>query len=136
MVRNRRIASLSVLSLLATIMTALALTVNNPIADGNFDYNDINTGLFSENHDVLENTPAMEVATGIEGKQTDTEKEYLLKDTSGFIGIYSLDDPNTPQVITEIVISKLREADAEMLKEGIVVKGDEELAKLLEDFGS
>ncbi|NLM61414.1 MAG: hypothetical protein GX193_04990 [Clostridiales bacterium] len=136
MVINRRIASLGVLSLLATIMTVLALTVNNPSADKDLERSGTETGVFSESRDVLDDMTAVVSGTDEHGEEAEHYKVYLLKDTSGYIGIYSMDDPDTPQTVTEIVTSKLRQADAEMLKEGIVAVGEEELAKLLEDFGS
>lgn len=136
MVRNRRIASLGVISLLATIMTALALIVNNPAADGDSEHVGTEAVVFAENNGADEKAPPYEGETGIGGEDVDNVNIYLLKDTSGFIGIYTLDDPDTPKEVTEIVTGKLRRADAEMLKEGIVARGEEELAKLLEDFGS
>jgi len=124
---NQKIAALGVLSLIATIITALAF-VSEP-----------------QVQDAAGNKPAMQAAMA-EDLAADTEvttverektgKKYILKNVSGFIGIFEADNPETPRTVTGIVVSKLRAADAEMLNEGIVVNGEEELARLLEDFGS
>jgi hypothetical protein len=139
MVKNRRITAIGVLSLLATVMTALALLVSPPICDKQVktvkDAETFGKTDVSVNGAITDD--AFPAAISIEGSNIVTEsKEYLLKEVSGYVGIFSPEDTETPQSITQIALSKLREADARMFREGIIVKGEEELAKLLEDFGS
>lgn len=136
MLRNRRVTAVGVLSLLATIMTALALTVTPPIRNHKQTENDMGTGVLSETDAVLNSVSAGNSIPIDKPVATDEDKEYLIKEVSGFLGIFLPEDTENPQLITGIAISKLREADARMFKEGIIVKGEEELARLLEDFGS
>ena len=58
---------------------------------------------------------------------------YIVRETDGFIGIYE-NQSQTPYQILDIVVAELPEKDREMLKEGIVVKSNEELSLLIEDY--
>ncbi len=64
------------------------------------------------------------------------ETAYVLMEYDGQIAVYVSGDEKTPVLLTGILTSSLRKTDRELLQEGIPARGDEELAKLLEDFGS
>ena len=64
------------------------------------------------------------------------ERQYILREFDGQIAVFVPDDSFNPIILTGILTSSLPKADREQLQLGIVVAGDEELAKLLEDFGS
>lgn len=135
MVKIRRITAIRVLSLLATVMTALALIVSPPTYTNRHADSDADAGAFADTNAAVNGALANDIH--VEKSVTaGAVKEYLLKEASGYIGIFSPDDTENPQLITGIAISKLREADARMFREGVTVIGEEELAKLLEDFGS
>lgn len=61
---------------------------------------------------------------------------YILRDCDGYIGVYTPGKLRTPQDVTDIEVSRLRESDQKLLKEGIPVSSRDELLTLLEDFGS
>ena len=61
---------------------------------------------------------------------------YIMREKDGYVGVFTEGDAENPIFMTDIVVLSLPEADREMLKEGIMVKGEEELRGILEDFGS
>ncbi len=67
---------------------------------------------------------------------TSGENKYIVRENSGYITVYMSDDIATPYMTTDILVATLRVADAEKLREGIEVRDDSELSRLLEDFGS
>jgi len=125
---NRRLAALGVLSLIMTIMTALAFASEPPGSGGAELKPEAQVAAIEEDAAAETEITASE--------PVNTEKRYILKNVSGFIGIFEAEDPEVPKMVTGIVVSKLRAADAEMLSGGILVNGEDELARLLEDFGS
>lgn len=66
----------------------------------------------------------------------EAETVYILREYDGQIAVYVTGDEKEPVLLTGILTSSLRKTDRELLAEGIPARGDEELAKLLEDFGS
>jgi hypothetical protein len=124
---NRKIAALGVLSLILTVMTALALINAPPGAKGS---------AVAEDAGVMAAADAAEMTDDPAERPEESAKQYILKDVSGFIGIYDPDDMESPKMVTGIVVDKLRAADVKMLANGILVTGEEQLARLLEDFGS
>ncbi|MBR3848800.1 MAG: hypothetical protein IKM21_05875 [Oscillospiraceae bacterium] len=67
---------------------------------------------------------------------TETDTEYTLKIQDGILAVFAESDETRPIIVTDIYASTLRHFDRERLTEGIVVKGDLEMQKLLEDFSS
>jgi hypothetical protein len=65
-----------------------------------------------------------------------SEEEFILKEYEGYIGIFSGANSKTPMAMTDIDVDTLRAIDRELLKDGVRVKGREEMAALLEDLGS
>lgn len=61
---------------------------------------------------------------------------FILKEYQGYIAIFAPGFDKTPATITGIEVKNLREADKELLKNGIHAETSEELMLLLEDFGS
>ena len=63
-------------------------------------------------------------------------KHYVVKEKDGYIAIYSLDSENNENLkeVTEIYTQYLPEEDVKLLKNGIKVLGDNELARVLADF--
>ena len=64
------------------------------------------------------------------------DKTYILKDEENYINVYLIDE-NEKEVlykVTDISSEYLPKEDIEKLKNGIKVKGIEELNKMLEDF--
>jgi hypothetical protein len=135
MTSNRKLAALGVLSLIMTVMAVLVFTAEPPGSGGAA----IGPDRLQAAEDIA--APGEEAATadgaGEEGGQEIRHvKRYILKDVSGYIGIFEPDDMENPKMVTGINTGKLRAADAKMLADGIVAYGEEELARLLEDFGS
>ena len=62
--------------------------------------------------------------------------EYTLKIQDGVLVVFSDADDTRPIIVTDIYASTLRHFDRERLIEGITVRGDLEMQKLLEDFSS
>ena len=118
---NRRIAGVGVMTLLLSAVAAFALMTEPPgrVATSAGKY-------------PSEKTAAIAIADS----QERTEVRYVLKAADGQVGIYDPADMEKPKTLTGIAVSKLRAADAAQLAQGIEVAGDEELARLLEDFGS
>ena len=63
---------------------------------------------------------------------------YLIKEDSGFIKIYSVDESGNRQQIrtTDISFSLLSESDQKLFQEGVLKETQEELLELLQDFES
>ena len=73
-----------------------------------------------------------EVSTNLNGE----DKTYILRDEENVINVYLIDE-NEKEVlykVTDISSEYLPKEDIEKLKNGIKVKGIEELNKMLEDF--
>lgn len=64
------------------------------------------------------------------------EAEFVLREYDGCIGVFSPQSDDGPITVTDIETRSLREADREIVKNGIAVADREELLSLLEDFGS
>ena len=64
------------------------------------------------------------------------EAEFVLREYNGCIGVFSPQSDAGPITVTDIETRSLREADREIVKNGIAVADREELLTLLEDFGS
>ena len=71
-----------------------------------------------------------------EPDETVADDGFVVKDCGGKIAVFSPSDPDRPLWSTGIATATLRLADQEALLEGIPVADEEELALLLEDFGS
>ena len=70
------------------------------------------------------------------GNLDDENKQYILREKDGFINIYYINE-NEEEIlyrVTDISTSYLGEEDIKELKEGIEVKGLQNLNQLLEDF--
>lgn len=60
---------------------------------------------------------------------------WILADSGGRLAQYEYDRPNEPVRIWPVYTALLPEADLERLRSGIPVYSDEELRRLVEDFG-
>ena len=60
---------------------------------------------------------------------------FTLGESDGLIAVYR-EGEASPLVITNIPLSSLREADRAMVTGGVLSGSEDELLKLLEDFGS
>ena len=67
---------------------------------------------------------------------SDESKTYIAKAEDDYIKVYYLNNNNEEILykVTDIAIQYLGKSDVEKLKQGIEVKGMQELNKLLEDF--
>ena len=63
-------------------------------------------------------------------------KHYIVKEKDGYIAIYTMDSDGNENLkkVTDIITTYLPEEDIELLKKGIKVNGDIELAKTISDF--
>jgi hypothetical protein len=61
---------------------------------------------------------------------------FVLRETNGFIAVYTAAQPDKPQFTTGIRVSSLRQFDQRQLRRGIRAYNNTELLSLLEDFGS
>ena len=64
------------------------------------------------------------------------EAEFVLREYDGCIGVFSPQSEDGPITVTDIELRSLREADREIVRNGLAVADREELLSLLEDFGS
>ncbi|MCX7614673.1 MAG: hypothetical protein N2Z65_02820 [Clostridiales bacterium] len=73
-----------------------------------------------------------------ENKETTSQQKekYIMKLYNGALAVFDAENPSKPQYITDIDERTLRDTDREAFKKGIPVYSDEELASLLEDYGS
>ena len=64
------------------------------------------------------------------------DKHYIIKEKDGCIAIYTLDSAGNQNLkeVTDIQVQYLPEEDINLLKKGIGVIGDVELAKRIEDY--
>ena len=62
--------------------------------------------------------------------------EFFLRESGGYIAVFSGRRERTPLSVTGIEISELRAADKALVSRGIPVSGTPELLMLLEDLGS
>ena len=64
------------------------------------------------------------------------DKHYVVKENDGYIAVYNLDSENNQKLkeVTDIYVRYLPEEDVELLKKGINVIGDNDLARVLADF--
>lgn len=63
------------------------------------------------------------------------EQEYIVRAHQGCMAVFRPGE-NAPLEVTDTRIASLRRADQMLLREGIPVRGNEALAKLLEDFSN
>lgn len=73
--------------------------------------------------------------SNIEKETTSNIVTYIVKDFNGNIAVYE-SNSDKPFKVTDVPISSMPKADQEMLKSGIMVKGESELQSLLEDLCS
>lgn len=77
-----------------------------------------------------------------DGNSDDIEKLqgpcYLIKENSGYIKIYSVDEAGAQHLVrtTDISFSLLSESDQKLFQKGIIKKTKDELSNLLQDFES
>ncbi len=64
------------------------------------------------------------------------KNEFVARTYRGGIGVFSSENQTEPFQVIDIDVEKLRKHDKDELQKGIVVKSDEELMLLIEDFGS
>ena len=66
------------------------------------------------------------------------ENFFLVKEIDGVIEVYYYDGEGEPTFVksTDIAFSLLSEVDQTMFSEGVLIKTEEELHELLQDFGS
>lgn len=62
--------------------------------------------------------------------------QYYLRDSGGYVGIFSADRSSEPIEVTGIELSCLREGDRAMILSGLPVSDRAQLLSLLEDLGS
>ncbi len=110
---NNKLAAAGILTLLATAITALALSTEPPEIQPPTDDNEI----------ASVSTVSLD------------DQIYILRNLDGFVCVYTADDMETPKIRTEIDVSRLRVYDAELLDDGIAVTGNDALLRILEDFG-
>lgn len=67
---------------------------------------------------------------------TEAAPQYILKLYQGRVAVFDARQTKTPVQTTEIYEETLRNYDRELLTTGIPVSGEQELLRLLEDFGS
>ena len=70
------------------------------------------------------------------GEEPQKEGKYIMKLYNGSLAVFDAKKPDTPQYITGIDERTLRDADRKAFEKGVLVYSDEELASLLEDYGS
>ncbi len=75
--------------------------------------------------------PAEPAVTGVMFE----EAKYIVKEYQGLVAVFVPDSPDVPQKLLDARVSALPKADRNMLEEGILVYSDEELSRLLEDYG-
>lgn len=61
---------------------------------------------------------------------------YILREYDGQIAVFVPQNEDIPVSLTGILTSTLRQSDRDELQRGIYVSGDNDLARLLEDFSS
>lgn len=61
---------------------------------------------------------------------------FILRDYSGKIAVFAASDSNNPKYITDFDTAALPKPDRLLLMQGIHAETQEEIAMLLEDFGS
>lgn len=96
----------------------------------------------SQNEDINVNAQILNDRLG-KNKKDDVlnEKEtayYLLKETDGQIKLYHYDENGNEQVlkVTDIPFNLISEADQEYFKNGVIIKDENKLNELLQDFES
>ena len=120
---------------ISIIIFIISIMINiNMKKDENRDENK-NMEIISEKEDVTFNIIEDDIIqTNIQ--EGEVETVYLVKDNNGYITIYATDENGDMRLkeTTQIVVRYLPNLDKEKLKDGIFVKGKEELNKLLEDY--
>ena len=61
---------------------------------------------------------------------------FILGEKDGSIAVYPAGGGSEPLVITNISLDRLRESDRELIRAGLPAASEDELLRLLEDFGS
>ena len=59
---------------------------------------------------------------------------YVLRETGGYVAVYTVDRPGTPVEITDIAVRDLRAQDQALLRAGLGADDRESLLMLLEDL--
>jgi len=67
---------------------------------------------------------------------TEPPSFFVLREENGTVGVYDSESLVLLRMVFEIIPTHLRTADAELLRQGIVVHTAEELEKLIEDLSS
>jgi len=70
------------------------------------------------------------------GPEAEPKEKYIMKLYNGNLAVFDAKDPETPQFVTGIDERTLRDTDRDAFEKGVPVYSDEELASLLEDYGS
>ena len=72
----------------------------------------------------------------VEERFTDYDSAaYILKESGGYVAVFSSNDSRTV-LVTDIPVSSLRQADQTLLRTGIAAADREAVLALLEDLGS
>ncbi|MDP4108980.1 MAG: hypothetical protein Q8878_03015 [Bacillota bacterium] len=69
-------------------------------------------------------------------EEKEAEGKYIMKMYNGNVAVYDASAQDSPLYVTGIDGRTLRDADREAFEKGVVVGSDEELASMLEDYGS
>lgn len=64
------------------------------------------------------------------------QDEYLLRESEGFVAVFSADDAAEPITVTDIEVCTLNDNDRKLLQGGITAENKAELLSLLEDLSS
>lgn len=99
--------------------------VNKSKEDFENKYNDWEIKNFSDNE--------VDLYKEVEGI---CNKHYVVKETDGYITIYTLDSAGNLNLkeVTDVYCAYLPDEDLELLKSGIKVNGDNELARVISDY--
>lgn len=63
-------------------------------------------------------------------------ESYLVRQTGGQIGVYSLPENGEPMYVLPVAVNQLPETDRILLEAGIYAASYAELVSILEDYGS
>ncbi|MFV0516811.1 MAG: hypothetical protein ACK5MV_05390 [Aminipila sp.] len=71
-------------------------------------------------------------------QENETCEYYLVKESDGIIKVYQYDSEGNESLLrtTDILFSMLGKEDQELFSEGVIVKSEDELLELLQDFES
>ena len=77
----------------------------------------------------------VEIETSFAGSY-ENSPAYTLREYGGRVCVYSRENPAQPCFITDIIVSSLRDGDAQAVRHGIEVESAQALLMILEDLGS